>query len=244
MRFSDLADLFRTLFFHRRVEPRKGSLPGPRQEFAVIGLGRFGSSLAQTLVERGHTVLGIDRDPALVQAWSDKITQTLALDTTDENVLREIDIAGYETVIVAVGTNFEANLMTTVALKAVGVRTVICKAATERQQGILRSVGADRVVLPEHESGSRIAQELSTPGILNDIPLVGSKRVSELRVPRSMIGHTLREVEMEKRFGLCVAAAVRGEQVVIAPKEDFILGPEDLLVVIGESDDIIKILSL
>lgn len=101
-------------------------------EFAVIGLGRFGASLALTLMQRGFNVLGIDRDPEIVQRLADQITQTVALDATGEDALRAVGIASFDTVVVAIGSNFESNLLATVALKAIGVKQVFCKALTER----------------------------------------------------------------------------------------------------------------
>ncbi|MFN3373900.1 MAG: potassium channel family protein, partial [Chloroflexus sp.] len=134
-----------------------------RLEFAVIGLGRFGRSVALNLIERGHTVLGIDRDPNIVQQLADRMTQVVALDSTNEDALRAVDILSFDTVVVAIGSQFEANLMTTVALKQLGVKRVVCKALNERQQYILTRVGADMVVLPEHEAGARLAWQLSEP---------------------------------------------------------------------------------
>ena len=120
-----------------------------KTDMAVIGLGRFGASVALTLARQGFSVVGVDRDPKLVQSLADDLTQTLTFDATDENALRAVDIASFDTVIVAIGADFEANLMATVALKAVGVKRIICKALTERQKTILLRVGADKVVLPE-----------------------------------------------------------------------------------------------
>jgi trk system potassium uptake protein TrkA len=116
--------------------------------------------VALALAEQGYSVLGIDRDRDLVQRLADDLTQTVALDATDDDALRAVDITSFETVVVAIGTDFESNLMATTALKALGVRTVICKALTERQQTILLRVGADRVVLPEYEAGRRLADDL------------------------------------------------------------------------------------
>lgn len=134
---------------------RRNQKPG----FAVIGLGRFGTSLALGLVERGHNVLGIDRDREHIQRLADESTQVVALDATDEDSLQAVDITSFDTVVVAIGTNFEANLMTTLALKSLGVRHIVCKALTPRQQTALLAVGAGHVVLPEHESARRLASE-------------------------------------------------------------------------------------
>lgn len=147
-------------------------MPPPRaQEYAVIGLGRFGSSLARTLMSRGASVLGIDRSPEIVQQMADELTQAVVLDATDENALRDIGITDFHTVIVAIGSNFEANLLTTVALRELGVPNVICKALTIRQRDILLKVGATRVILPEHEAGQRLALELLNPGMLGQLEL-------------------------------------------------------------------------
>jgi len=127
-------------------------LPGlntNNHEYVVIGLGRFGASVALTLSEQGHSVLGIDSDQQVAQSMADQLTRVVVLDSTDEVALRAVDIVSFDTVIVAIGTNFEANLMTTAALKDLGVRQIICKALTVRQGSILTRVGATRIILPE-----------------------------------------------------------------------------------------------
>ncbi|MEJ5297348.1 MAG: NAD-binding protein, partial [Armatimonadota bacterium] len=107
------------------------------REFAVVGLGRFGVSLARTLLERGFHVLGIDKDQHLVDYYAQELTQTIALDATDEHALREIDIGSFDTVVVAIGDHLEDNVLATATLKDLGVRQVVCKAASRRQKEIL-----------------------------------------------------------------------------------------------------------
>lgn len=217
---------------------------GKQQEFAVIGLGRFGTSLASTLVDRGHYVLGIDRDVDLVQRIADRITQAVALDSTDENALRAIDIAAFETVVVAIGHNFEANLMTTVALKTLGVRNVICKARTQMHHDILLRVGADQVVLPEHDAGRRLAHILSGPGVLDQLELEPGFSLTELRVPRSMVGRSLSESDLRRRCGVTLVIVKRGHSLTVSPPADFVFEPNDLLVVIGDDEDIARLYEL
>lgn len=209
-----------------------------RPEFAVIGLGRFGSSLALTLSGRGYSVLGIDRDRTIVQRISEQCTQAVALDATDEAALREVDIGVYDTVVVAIGANFEANLLTTVSLKTIGVRRVISKALTEQQRTILLRIGADRVVLPEHEAGRRLAQELVAPGILDHLKLGDSHSVVELQVPPSLARRTIFDAALRKHFGVTILAVKRGDNVIISPPADYVLAEEDLLVIIGANDKI------
>ncbi len=203
------------------------------QEFAVIGLGRFGSAVALNLIERGYTVLGIDRDPTIVQNLADRITQIVALDSTNEDALRAVDITSFETVVVAIGTHFENNLMTTVTLKSMGVNRVVCKAVSERQQQILLRVGADQVVLPEHEAGARLAWRLAEPRVLDHLDLGSGFSVAELRVPSWLIGQSLMVSGLRKRYGINVLAVKRGSQMIVSPSSDLVLARDDMILVIG-----------
>ncbi len=206
-------------------------------EFAVIGLGRFGSSLARTLVSRGAIVLGIDRSPELVQEIADEITQAAVLDSTNEAALREVDITSFKTVIVAIGSNFEANLLTTVALREMGVPNIICKALNLRQRDILLKVGANRVVLPEYEAGHRLALELTIPGMIGQIELGPGYVISEIQAPERVVGVALGRSELRK-LNLNVLAVKRSDRLIVSPAQDFVPQPEDVLVVIGKSADI------
>jgi trk system potassium uptake protein len=215
-----------------------------KSEFAVIGLGRFGSSLALALAERGHSVLGIDRDRKVVQQLADQLTHIAALDSTDEAALAEVDIASFDTVVVAIGTVFEANLLTTSALKGMGVRHVICKAINERQRTILLRLGADRVILPEHEAGRRLANELASPTMMDQIALGVDHSITELRVPRPLVGSTLQDADTRRRFGVVVLAVKRGDVLSISPPQHFIFEAGDVLVVIGENAGVARVCEL
>lgn len=212
----------------------------PRQDYAVIGLGRFGSSLALALAQRGRSVLGLDVRLELVQRYADRLTQTVALDSTDENALRAVDIATFETVVVAIGSDFEANVITTVALKSLGVRRVISKALTERQRAILLRVGADRVISPEFDAGQRLARELITPGLLDYLPLGPEHSVVEMQAPATLLGQTLSQADLRRRFGLTVLAVKRATALTVSPPADYVLNANDLLVVIGTNTHIAR----
>ncbi len=208
------------------------------QEFAVIGLGRFGSAVALNLIERGYTVLGIDRDPEIVQKLADRITQIVALDSTNEDALRAVDITSFETVVVAIGTHFENNLMTTVTLKSMGVNRVVCKAVSERQQQILLRVGADQVVLPEHEAGARLAWRLAEPRVLDHLDLGSGFSVAEVGVPNWLVGQSLMTSALRKRFGINVLAIKRGAQMFVTPSADMVFARDDMILVIGSDQSI------
>ncbi|MCL6510955.1 MAG: TrkA family potassium uptake protein [Anaerolineae bacterium] len=206
-------------------------------EFAVIGLGRFGSSLARTLISRGAIVLGIDRSPELVQELADELTQAAVLDSTNEAALREVDITSFKTVIVAIGSNFEANLLTTVALRELGIPNIICKALNIRQRDILLKVGANRVVLPEYEAGHRLALELTIPGMLGQMDLGPGYAISEIKAPARITNTPLNRSDLRK-LNLHVLAVKRGDHLIVSPAQDFVPQPDDVLVVIGKSADI------
>lgn len=204
------------------------------REFAVIGLGRFGSGVALNLEAHNYHVLGIDQDEEIVQRMSTRISHVAALDSTDEEALKAVDILSFDTVIVAIGEDFEANLLTTVALKNLGVRHVISKAPTNRQLDILSRVGADRVIQPEYEAGRRLAEELSTPTILQKVALGPDHSIAELILPNQFANQSLNQLDLRKKYGVSVLIVKRGDQVFVSPRADFILLPEDLLVLLGK----------
>jgi len=207
-----------------------------RPEFAVIGLGRFGTSLALALVESGYSVLGIDQDAELAQRLVDDLTQIVILDATDEDALREVDIASFDTVIVAIGADFESNLLTTVSLKHLGVRYVISKAVTNRQAEILLRVGADEVIQPEQEAGRRLAQQLTVPAVLARLHLGPQHDIVELMTPSSIAGKSLQELDLRRRMGVTALLIKRDNDLIVSPRADTPLLESDLLVAVGSNE--------
>lgn len=211
-----------------------------KQEFAVIGLGRFGRNLALTLEQSGHHVLGIDMDEELVQAWAPKLTQAVIADSTNVDALRALDIMSFDTVIVAIGSNFEGNIMTTVSLKELGVKHVICKAPTERQAQILKRVGADQVIRPEREAGIRLAQALINPTMLEKFSLGDDTdySIAEFAVPACLANQSLAQSNIRNRFGISVLLIKHGGEVTVNPTPNAILQSNDVVVVLGHEDEI------
>jgi trk system potassium uptake protein len=209
-----------------------------KSEYAVIGLGRFGTSVARTLVERGFTVLGIDRDMRIVQELADEITQTVALDGTDEDALRAVDIALYPTVVIAIGADFQSKLLTALTIKSIGTNRVICTAFDEREKAILLKIGADDVVMPEFDSGRRLALSLIMPSLLDHLPLGRGYSVGEVHSPASFAGMTVRDKDLRRLFGLTLIAIRRGDEVFISPPTDHVYQPDDQLIIIGRIEDL------
>jgi len=205
------------------------------REFAVLGLGRFGSSLVRRLEANGYAVLAIDINPDAVQQIAASATQAVALDTTNEQALRAVDIGSFDTVIVAIGADFEANLLTVAALKNLGVPNVICKAHTDRQRDILLRVGASRVVQPEQSGGIRLAEELSAPTMLERLPLGPSHSIAELIIPHKLAWQSLSQLDLRNRYQVTVLLIKRGDNLIVSPTPDVVLQEDDILVILGEN---------
>jgi trk system potassium uptake protein TrkA len=212
-----------------------------KQEFAVIGLGRFGTAVARELVARGHTVLGIDRSREVVQPLSDELTEVLILDATDEVALRSVDIALYDAVVVAINDDFEDELLATLTLKSLGVKRVVGVASDERQKTILLRVGADEVVMPEHDSGERLGLLLALPNLVERVALGKEHTIAEMHVPTALADRTVADVDFVATYHVTLAAIKRQGKLMISPAQDLLLYSDDLMVVIGQNDDVRRI---
>lgn len=214
-----------------KVSPKAGQM-----KIAVIGLGRFGESLASALAKRGCYVLGIDRDAALVQRLSAQFSCT-ALDATDKDALREVEINSFDAAVVAIGTNFESNLMTTVALQELGVRHIVCQSKIEYERELLLRVGADRVIEPESQAGRWLATELAATDSRKreQLALGQDHRVAKLQAPVAATGHSLLHLDLD-RLGVNVLTIHRGDELLVQPPADTVLREGDLLVVVGSKE--------
>jgi trk system potassium uptake protein len=202
-----------------------------RNDIAIIGLRSFGGSLARRLEALGHSVLGIDIEPSLVKDIADEITEAVVLDATDEDALREVDITAFQTVVVAVASNFEANALITSTLKKLGIPHVISESNTNRHREILLRIGADRVILPAEESGYQLADELSTPGMLETMHLTEEYSLIEINPPKELVGHGIEACEP---YQVIVVLILRGNELIINPEQNTRFMPDDKLVLVGE----------
>jgi trk system potassium uptake protein len=218
------------------------------RDFAVIGLGRFGSSICRTLRALGYDVLGIDRDMSAVQALRPVVTDAVQLDSTDVEALRSINIVGYSAVVVAIGVDLESSILTTLALKELGVKRLLAKAGTATQQRVLQRVGADMVILPEEDAGYRLAHTLVYPAINDFIDLGEDYLILDVNVRDEWIGRTLADLGMGANYsriggggeyeGLQVQLLRRGKSLISLPGPDVRLQAGDVLAVVGTHDDL------
>jgi trk system potassium uptake protein len=206
-------------------------------EVMVIGLGRFGSSLAHTLMDMGHEVLGVDADDEMVAQHRDSLTHVVAIDSTNERALRQIGAAEADTAVVCIGTNIEASVLTAVALVDIGVPNIWAKAITESHARILERVGAHHVVRPEAEMGRRVAHMLSG-SVLEYFPLDDEFVIAEMRVPAALAGRTLGEAALRASHRVTVVVVKPAGSPFTYAERDTLLGEHDLIVVAGHRSDV------
>ena len=216
------------------------SLRKGNRQFVVIGLGRFGRAVCMTLNRLGYEVLGTDIDENLVdQALAEGIVpHALQLDSTKLTALKEAGILEFDTVIVAIGNYVEKSIVTTLNVKEAGVNFVVAKASSEIHGKLLKRVGADLVIYPEHEAGCDLAYTLTKPAILDRFDLDPDHSIVEIKVPDEFNGKTLAELEIRSRYGLNVLAIGNNEHFQINPEPQTRLTKGILMVVIGENEAI------
>jgi len=205
------------------------------KQFAVIGMGRFGSSVARTLYEMDFEVMGIDENEERINENIQYVTHAVAADSTDERALKEIGIRNFDVVVVAIGADIQASILTVLILKELGVRKIVAKAQNERHGQVLYKVGADRVVFPERDMGVRVAHNLISANVLDFIELAQDYSVAEVVVSPKMVGKTLRQLDIRAKYEVNVIAIKSGEKFNIAPRPDEVIEYGDVLVVIGNN---------
>ena len=188
---------------------------GINQTYAVFGLGRYGRAVAKELVNNGAEVLAVDSDEEIVNDASIDIPFCKCADVTDPEVLEQLGIRNIDVVIIATATNLEASVMATMLCKEAGVKMVIAKCAEEMHQRILSKVGADRVVFPESESGTRLARNILSSGFMDLIDLSDDVSMVELEVKKEWQGKSLLELNLRKKHSINVVAISKGEKVEI-----------------------------
>ncbi|HIK54632.1 MAG TPA: TrkA family potassium uptake protein [Synechococcales cyanobacterium M55_K2018_004] len=210
------------------------------KQFVVIGLGRFGRAVCMTLHELGHEVLGVDSDERRVsQILTDQIaSHAIQLDSTDPHALKEAGIFEFETAIVAIGNYIQESVITTLNLKEANVPMVVAKASSDLHGKVLKRVGADHVVFPEHEMGCNLARSLTRPGILDRFELDPNHSIVEVVVPAEFDGKSILELDLRSRYGLNVLAIIKGDQYNVNPNPSLRLEKGTLMVVIGENKGI------
>ncbi len=208
-----------------------------RRQVIVVGLGRFGQSIARSLAELGHEVLAVDRDERPVNDVSDFVTQAVQADATDEEVLREMGVGHFDIGVVAISDDVKSSILVTLLLKRLGTKHVICKAQDELHGEILEKVGADRIVYPELETGVRIAHSLTSPDLVDYLAVMPGYGIAKLIAPVPFHGKELGDLDLRKH-GITVLALQRGHEVMLNPSRSEIVAPGSTLVLAGRDDQL------
>jgi len=216
----------------------------PNQQIVVIGLGRFGSSVAYTLYQMGHDVLALEIDQMRVQAAMGHVTYPVQGDATEEAVLRELGIPNFDMAVVAIGSNLESSIMSTVLLKSMGVPHIVARAKSQLHGQTLERVGADVIVHPEQETGEHVARGLFHPEVQDFMEVAPNFGISKVKASPQTVNRTLKEAGLtgaRDKYGLAVLAIRRGKDVILLPSEDERIQKEDTLVLASKEDMLDKL---
>lgn len=209
-----------------------------KKQFAIIGLGRFGTSMASALHKMGYDVLAIDKDEQKVQEISDEVTHVVQADTTDEDALLALGIRNFDVVVVSIGEDIQANVLTTLQLKELGVPYIVAKARNPLHGKMLQKIGADRVVYPERDMAQRVAHNLISTNVLDYIELSPKFSIAEINAPRFLIGKSLAEADIRVKYGINVVAIKREDALIVPPLPSEKIRETDIIVVVGSNDGV------
>ncbi len=213
------------------------------RSYAIFGLGHYGQAVARELSTHGAEVLAVDIDESVVNALAADIPLCKCADVTDPDVIRQLAIGSFDTVIIAMANNLEASVMATMLCKEAGVKTVIAKCSDDMHRRILSRVGADRVVFPEREAGSRLAQNLLSAGFVDMIELSRDLSIVEVNVQSGWVGKNLIELNLRRRYEWNVVALRRGNEVTVAVDPELPLREDMKLIVIAKTAKLSKLKS-
>ena len=222
------------------------------KHFAVIGLGRFGTSVARTLAEKRQQVIAIDKNEELVHDVMDNVTKAVCLDATEEKAVRSVGLQSVDVAICAIGTDVESSILVTLTLKDLGVPVIVCKATSVAHKKVLEKIGATKVILPEKDMGEKIAETLISVSdkVLDHIGISGDSSIIELIAPEEFVGKTLRDLDIRATYGVNVIAIKKKikvsrngeekeeEKVNITPQAKDVVAEGDILIVFGENEKI------
>lgn len=213
------------------------------KQMAVLGLGRFGTSVARSLAGLGVEVMGVDKDPEKVADIAPDITHAVQADVMDIDALDSLGLRNFDVVILSI-KDVEISCLTAITLKDHGARFVVAQAVGDAHAKILERIGADKVIMPEKDIGSRLARSLASNNIIDYMELSSRHSLMELAAMEEWVGHTLKENNIRTKYGINVVAVRSGKTIRVSPQGDDIIHDGDILVVIGENADLEKLTKL
>ena len=205
------------------------------KSYIVIGLGRFGQTLARQLCALGAEVLAMDVRNDLVQQVAEDVTHAVVGDAQDKDVLRALGVKEFDCAIIAIGSDLAASVLTAMNLKELGVPYIICKAHDDTHRRVLEKLGVDRVIIPEQENAQRLARSLNSHNVLDYIELSEDYGILEIPAPKSWVGKTLKELNVRAKLGVNIIAIKRDGKVNVSPAADYQILAGDTMVVLGDA---------
>jgi trk system potassium uptake protein TrkA len=208
-----------------------------KKQFLIIGLGRFGASIARTLSKAGHSVIGIDQSEDRIQRVADEINDAIKCDATDASILDSLGIPEFEAVIVAIGEKYIQNsILVTLILKEKGAKKIIAKAGTQTQGRVLSKVGADVIVYPEKDMGERVAKSLISANVLDYLEVGSDISIIEIMTPKMMVGHNLIELNLRHKYGITIISVKNSRNEIKSPPDiNNRFQTDDIVTLIGEN---------
>jgi trk system potassium uptake protein TrkA len=216
-----------------------------KKQVLIVGLGRFGVSLATTFFSMGHDVLAIDEDDKKVQSVASHITHAIQADATDEEVLKELGVGNFDVAIVTMGEAIQNSVLATILLKKLGVRYVIARAENELHGSILDKIGADKVVYPEREMGIRVAHGVALSEVTDYISVAPAYGVSKFIAPTHLVGKSLSDLGFGRggKWGLAVLLIQREKGIIVTPDRSEVVKAGDVLIMAGSDDKLEQFLA-
>lgn len=212
-----------------------------KKQFIVIGMGRFGQSVAKALASLGQEVLAVDSDEALVGEIAPYVTHAVQADAADEKALAALGIRNFDVAVVTIGDNIQASILVTMLCKEMGVGFVLAKAVSELHGKVLYKTGADRVVYPERDMGMRVAHNLADSNILDYIEIAGDLRIVDVAALPAWENKSLLELDFRKRYGLnVIAIKKKNKEMNTAPHGEDVIEKDDMLIVVGNKESIVR----
>ena len=208
------------------------------KQFIIIGIGKFGESIATNLYKMGHDVLAVDIDEERVQHIANKVTHAVQADATEEGTLEALGVKHFDGAVVTIGESVQASILITLLCKELGIRHVLAKAQNELHAKVLYKIGADRVVFPERDMGLRVAHSLVSTSFLDYIELTPDYSIVELKAAKDWQGKSLKDLNVRAEYGINIMAIKQDDKVVVSPAADDTIQRDDVLVVIGKARDI------
>lgn len=212
-----------------------------KKQFVVIGLGRFGTSVARTLSSLGHDVLAVDNRESCVHEVMNEVTQAVQADARDEETLKSLGVRNFDAAVVAIGDDIESNILITLTLKEMGVKYVVAKAQTSLHGKVLSRIGADKIIYPEKDMGMRLAYNLVTANVMDLIELSPDYSIVEIKAPVKFWHKTLGELDLRAKYGISIMAIKKAGDIVIAPGAEAKLEEKDILVVVSKTEALGKL---